>query len=53
MDGLKSTHRRMMRLGQMLKLFLEKERVTTESLRRNFETTPDHPARPEFLKQCG
>ena len=54
MDGLKSTHRRMMRLGQMLKLFLEKERVTTESLRRAFETTPRTIQRDlSFLKQCG
>jgi predicted DNA-binding transcriptional regulator YafY len=54
MTGQKNTHRRLMRVGQMLKLFLEKERVTTATLSREFHTTPRTIQRDlSFLKQCG
>lgn len=54
MSGQKNTHRRLMRVGQMLKLFLEKERVTTATLSREFHTTPRTIQRDlSFLKQCG
>ncbi len=54
MIGQKNTHRRLMRVGQMLKLFLEKERVTTATLSREFHTTPRTIQRDlSFLKQCG
>jgi predicted DNA-binding transcriptional regulator YafY len=54
MTGQKNTHRRLMRVGQMLKLFLEKERVTTATLSREFQTTPRTIQRDlSFLKQCG
>ena len=43
-----------MRVGQMLKLFLEKERVTTATLSREFHTTARTIQRDlSFLKQCG
>ena len=54
MTGQKNTHRRLMRVGQMLKLFLEKERVTTATFSREFHTTPRTIQRDlSFLKQCG
>ena len=54
MTGQKNTHRRLMRVGQMLKFFLEKERVTTATLSREFHTTPRTIQRDlSFLKQCG
>jgi predicted DNA-binding transcriptional regulator YafY len=54
MTGQKNTHKRLMRVGQMLKLFLEKERVTTATLSREFHTTPRTIQRDlSFLKQCG
>ena len=54
MTGQKNTHRRLMRVGQMLKLFLEKERVTTATLSREFHTTARTIQRDlSFLKQCG
>ena len=54
MTGQKNTHRRLMRVGQMLKLFLEKERVTTATLSREFHTTTRTIQRDlSFLKQCG
>ncbi|OPY05733.1 MAG: HTH domain protein [Syntrophaceae bacterium PtaB.Bin038] len=54
MTGQKNTHRRLMRVGQMLKLFLEKERVTTATLSREFHTTARTIQRDlAFLKQCG
>ena len=54
MTGLKNTHRRLMRVGQMLKLFLERERVTTATLSREFHTTARTIQRDlSFLKQCG
>jgi len=54
MTGQKNTHKRLMRVGQMLKLFLEKERVTTATLSREFHTTARTIQRDlSFLKQCG
>lgn len=54
MTGQKNTHKRLMRVGQMLKLFLEKERVTTATLGREFHTTARTIQRDlSFLKQCG
>ena len=54
MTGQKNTHKRLMRVGQMLKLFLEKERVTTATLSREFHTTARTIQRDlAFLKQCG
>ena len=54
MTAQKNTHRRLMRVGQMLKFFLEKERVTTATLSREFNTTPRTIQRDlSFLKQCG
>ena len=54
MTAQKSTHRRLMRVGQMLKLLLEKERVTTATLSREFHTTARTIQRDlAFLKQCG
>jgi len=54
MTAQKSTHRRLMRVGQMLKLLLEKERVTTATLSREFHTTARTIQRDlSFLKQCG
>lgn len=54
MTGQKNTHRRLMRVGQMLKLFLEKERVTTATLSREFQTTKRTIQRDlTFLKHCG
>jgi len=54
MTAQKNTHMRLMRVGQMLKLFLEKERVTTATLSREFHTTARTIQRDlSFLKQCG
>ena len=54
MTAQKNTHRRLMRVGQMLKLLLEKERVTTATLSREFHTTARTIQRDlAFLKQCG
>ena len=54
MTAQKNTHKRLMRVGQMLKLFLEKERVTTATLSREFHTTARTIQRDlSFLKQCG
>ena len=54
MTAQKNTHRRLMRVGQMLRLFLEKERVTTATLSREFHTTARTIQRDlSFLKQCG
>ena len=54
MTAQKNTHRRLMRVGQMLKLFLEKERVTTSTLSREFHTTARTIQRAlSFRKQCG
>ena len=54
MTAQKNTHKRLMRVGQMLKLFLEKERVTTATLSREFHTTARTIQRDlAFLKQFG